>query len=140
GHAKRREGEVLEARPEVAHDVLEMWPQLVDDARDAVRVDPRDAREIVGSEERADARGVLHEYFVHELLVDRVNVIQKVGDAVYALEIERNTDIPELQIEVDEGDRGLPAASRERHREVRRDRGTADATLRAVHGDDRARP
>ena len=117
-----------------------MRPQLVDDARDAVRVDPRDARETVGSEERADARGVLHEYFVHELLVDRINVIQKVGDAVCTLEIERNTDIPELQVEVDERDGGLPAASCERDGEVRRDRRAADATLRAVHGDDRARP
>ena len=117
-----------------------MRTQLIDDARDAIGVDARNRGEVVRREERADSRGVFHEHFVDQLLVYRVHMIQKVGEAVRALEIECDADIPELQVEVDEGDRGLPAASCERHREVCRDRGAADATLRAVHGDDCARP
>ena len=43
-----------------------MWPELVDDACDTVRIDRRHEREVVRSEQCADARSVAHEDFVDE--------------------------------------------------------------------------
>ena len=78
---------------------------------------------------------MLDEDLVDELLIDGIDVRQKVGDAVGALEIEGDTDIAELEIQIDQGDGRLAATAGEGDSEVRSDRRAAHAPLRAVHRD-----
>ena len=115
-----------------------MRTQLVDDPCHSIRIDRWDGREVVRGEQHSDPGGVTNEDLVHERRVDRVDVVQQVGDAVGASQVERDADVAELEVKIDQRDRCL-AAMRERHGEVGGDRRASDAALGAVNGDHRGR-
>ena len=126
---------VVERRRGVDHDVVEVVAEDVQDAADQLGGDQGGRPRLDRRDEGREPGGVRGQQRQDPLGVQGLTERDRVGDRVRREQLERDRDVAEGEVEVDEADLAL-AAVREHRRQVRRDRGLAAAALRGEHRDD----
>ena len=88
----------------VDDDVVELVAQLGHQQLDRAVVEQQRLVGALLGAEHEQALGVLDQHPVHEQAVDPVRVLERLAQAVAGLEVERQRDGAELQVEVDQRD------------------------------------